>query len=300
MNTILRTALVSAVLAALSACAGLEGLNIQGVDLGRLASAGQHFTALGEKSSDEEQVIGQNTALLLLQQAPLLNDPAVQTYVNRVGNWLAQHSERPELAWRFAVLDNRAVGAYAAPGGYVFITSGMLAQLHSEAELAGVLAHEIAHCVRKHHLQAIQSQAQVGLLSDITQLALQAKASSGSSSGSQALANQKFEGLVTNLYSRGLDRGDEYEADAMGVVIAARSGYDPYGLASVLQGLAVARQDDAALVSFLKVHPNIGDRLSHLEPVHQHLDHFMLAHPSPPQTLDERYLRQVSLGGRSD
>lgn len=296
MHTIyLRCALVSAVLAALSACAGLEGMNIQGVDLGRLASAGKHITSLGEKSSDEEQLIGQNTALLLLQQAPLLDNPAVQTYVNRVGNWLAQHSERPDLPWRFAVLDNRAVGAYAAPGGYVFITSGMLAQLHSEAELAGVLAHEIAHCVRKHHLQAIQSQAQVGLLGDLTQLALQAKASSGSSSGSQALANQKFEGLVTNLYSRGLDRGDEYEADAMGVVIAARSGYDAYGLASVLQGLAVAKKDDAALVSFLKVHPNIGDRLTQLEPVHQYLDLFMQSHPSQPQTLDKRY--QTALKG---
>ncbi|MET1079091.1 MAG: M48 family metalloprotease [Pseudomonas sp.] len=300
MNRTCLRGILLALLGALSACAALdslEGVNIQGIDLGRLASAGKHVAAFREKTLDEEQLIGQDTAVLLLQQAPLLNRPAVQTYVNRVGTWLALHSERPDLAWRFAVLDNSAVGAYAAPGGYVFITRGMLAQLHNEAELAGVLAHEIAHCVRKHHLQAIQSQAQVGLLGDLTQVALQASQanSSGSTSkANQVLAKEKFEGLVGNLYSRGLDRGDEYEADAMGVVIAARAGYDPYGLASVLQGLAVSRQEDPMLVSFLKVHPNIGDRLSELEPVYLYLDQALLAHPAIPKSLEQRYLRQVS------
>ena len=87
------------------------------------------------------------TAELLLQQAPLLDNAGVQAYVNQVGRWVALNSERPDLPWRFGVLDSSVVGAYAAPGGYVFVTSGMLAQMGSEAELAGVLAHEVAHVV---------------------------------------------------------------------------------------------------------------------------------------------------------
>jgi beta-barrel assembly-enhancing protease len=280
---------------ALSACQnmdGLKGLHIQGIDLGRLVSAGQNIGDMGTKGEDEEQLIGAKTASLLLEQAPLVNDPAVQSYVNLVGGWVAQNSERPELAWHFAVLDNKAVGAYAAPGGYVFITSGMLAQLNSEAELAGVLAHEVAHVVRKHHLQAIQQHAGVGLLANLSQLALQAhQASSGRPAG-DSQANEKFEQLVSNVYTRGLDRGDEYEADAMGAVIATRAGYDSYGLATVLQGLASMKQDDASLLTFLKVHPNIGDRLTHLQPTYVYLDR--LTARGSQLTLDDRYLQTVS------
>ena len=281
---------------ALGACQNmdaLKGLNIQGVDLGRLVSAGQNIGDMGAKSEDEELLIGAKTANLLLEQAPLVNDPAVQAYVNLVGGWVAQNSERPELVWHFAVLNNKAVGAYAAPGGYVFITSGMLAQLNSEAELAGVLAHEVAHVVRKHHLQAIQQHAGVGLLSNLSVLAVQThQAASGSPAVGDTQSNEKFEQLVSNLYTRGLDRGDEYEADAMGAVIATRAGYDSYGLATALQGLASMKQDDASLLTFLKVHPNIGDRLTQLQPTYVYLDR--LTARGSQLTLDDRYLQTVS------
>jgi predicted Zn-dependent protease len=281
---------------ALGACQNmdaLKGLNIQGVDLGRLVSAGQNIGDMGAKSEDEELLIGAKTASLLLEQAPLVNDPAVQAYVNLVGGWVAQNSERPELVWHFAVLNNKAVGAYAAPGGYVFITSGMLAQLNSEAELAGVLAHEVAHVVRKHHLQAIQQHAGVGLLSNLSVLAVQThQAASGSPAVGDTQSNEKFEQLVSNVYTRGLDRGDEYEADAMGAVIATRAGYDSYGLATALQGLASMKQDDASLLTFLKVHPNIGDRLTQLQPTYVYLDR--LTARGSQLTLDDRYLQTVS------
>lgn len=273
----------------LGACQGLEGVQIQGVDLGKLASAGQNLTNMGQKSVDEEQVIGQNTASVLLQQASVLNNQELQRYVNRVGLWVAQHSERPDLQWRFVVLDSPQVAAYAAPAGYIFITRGMLLRMNSEAELAGVLAHEVAHVVQRHHLKAIQQQAQTGLLSDLATLAVQAGAAKSGGSDSAAMAD-KFTRSVGDLYARGLDRGDEYEADAMGAVIATRAGYDPYGLAGVLQTLASTRQDDATLVSFLKTHPNIGDRLQRLEPVYQHIERH--AHGSS-QMLDMRYLQAL-------
>ncbi|MDD0842188.1 M48 family metalloprotease [Pseudomonas sp. Gutcm_11s] len=291
-----RSALLVAICAALPACENLqalEGVQIQGVDLTPLASAGRSLSDMGEKTQDEELVIGASTAELLLKQAPLLDNAAVQSYVNEVGRWVALNSERPDLPWRFGVLDSRVVGAYAAPGGYVFVTSGMLAQMNSEAELAGVLAHEVAHVVQKHHLDAIKQKAGAGLLASVSRFALQAsQANSGSVSSSDPAATQKFDQLVTNLYTRGLDRGDEYEADQMGAVIAARAGYDPYGLANVLQDLGTMKQDDATLVTFLKVHPNINDRLTRLEPTYQYLD--KAAAGGSQQTLEQRYQKALS------
>jgi predicted Zn-dependent protease len=260
-------------------------MQIQGIDLGKLASAGQNLTNMGQKSVDEERVIGQNTASILLSKAAVLNNPPLQAYVNRVGLWVAQQSERPELPWRFVVLDSSQVAAYAAPGGYVFITSGMLTRMNSEAELAGVLAHEVAHVVQQHHLKAIQQQAQTGLLTDLATLAVQAGAADKGGSQAGELTD-RFTRSVSDLYSRGLDRGDEYEADAMGAVIATRAGYDPYGLAGVLQTLGTTRQNDAALTSFLKVHPGIDDRLQRLQPVYLYIDKNAAG---PSQSLDARY-----------
>ncbi|MBD9427225.1 M48 family metalloprotease [Pseudomonas sp. PDM15] len=291
-----RTALLAAICAALPACENLqalEGVQIQGVDLSPLASAGRNLSDMGEKTQDEELVIGASTAELLLKQAPLLDNAGVQAYVNQVGRWVALNSERPDLPWRFGVLDSSVVGAYAAPGGYVFITSGMLVQMNSEAELAGVLAHEVAHVVQKHHLEAIKQKAGAGLLANVSRFALQAsQASSSAPTSTDPASTQKFDQLVTNLYTRGLDRGDEYEADEMGAVIAARAGYDPYGLANVLQGLGTMKQDDATLVTFLKVHPNIGDRLKQLEPTYLYLDKAAVG--GSQQTLEPRYQKALS------
>ncbi|WP_071871989.1 M48 family metalloprotease [Atopomonas hussainii] len=275
-------------------CQGVEGLSIQGVDLGNLVSAGRNLGNLGAKDLDEEQQIGQGATSVLLEKAPLLADQRIQRYVNLVGVWIALHSERPELAWRFAVLDSPSVGAYAAPGGYIVITNGLLQRLNSEAELAGVLAHEIAHVVQKHHLNALQQQAQSGLLSDLALLAAQASQVSrqGGMSSKDTAMGERFKQSVSDLYSRGLQRSDEYEADTMGVVLARRAGYDAYGLASVLQLMSSERADTPALANFLKVHPNLGDRLQALEKTYQYLDKQA---PNSGAVLAERYQGYVLL-----
>ena len=110
------------------------------------------------KTVDEagEVEIGQGVAANLLGAAPLVNDEALQAYVNQLGWWLAQQTERRDLNWRFGVLDTDSVNAFAAPGGYVFITKGLLLNMRSEAELAGVLAHEISHVLQRHHLNYIK------------------------------------------------------------------------------------------------------------------------------------------------
>src|SRR5579859_6825435 len=115
---------------------------------------------VGNVPEADEVKIGRQIAGNLLGAAPLVKNPALQAYVNRVGRWVASQSERPDLKWTFGVIESRDVNAFAAPGGYVFVTQGLYRLLRDEAELAGVLAHEIAHVNKKHHLKLLQkSQA---------------------------------------------------------------------------------------------------------------------------------------------
>ena len=208
-------------------------------------------------SEPKEIELGDGIASNLLGAAPLLGDQRIQKYVNNVGRWLALQTERPGLPWRFSVLDTDDINAFAVPGGCIFITRGLLARMKSEAELAGVLAHEISHVLKKHHLQAIKKGARTDLMAEFADEALQ-----------QGGANPAFNKLIsagTEVYARGLDKSDEFEADRMGVVIATRGGYDPYGLPAILQTLHGINPQDSSLSLMFKTHPALGDRLDLLD-----------------------------------
>ena len=222
----------------------------------------------------EEIQIGNDLAARLLGAARLMPDDGVQRYVNLVGRWLAAQTERPDLPWQFGVLDAPEVNAFAVPGGTIFITRGLLERLKSESELAGVLAHEISHVVRKHHLKAIQKGAQTALAG--TALSQVVKTN-------RPEIRDKLIGLGTETFTRGLDKSDEFEADRLGVVIAARAGYDTYGLPAVLQTLQAMNAQDSALAMMFKTHPAPADRLAALaEKMQPTLD----AYASQPQLAD--------------
>ena len=212
-----------------------------------------------EVSEPQEIELGGGIASSLLGAAPLLDNPALQRYVNRIGRWIALQSERPDLPWHFGVLDDADINAFAAPGGYVFITKGLLARMNSEAELAGVLAHEISHVLRKHHLQALKKGARRELMADLADDAIE------SHGGDERLS--KLVSAGTELYARGLDKEDEFESDRMGVVLAARAGYDPYGLPAVLQTLQSINPADSNLALMFKTHPGFDKRLELLGPL---------------------------------
>ena len=127
-----------------------------GVDLGALR-------ALAGFSQEEEVAIGRQAAGNILGAAPLVKDATLQRYVNRVGRWIASQSERPDLPWHFGVIESQDLNAFAAPGGYVFVTRGLYRGLQSESELAGVLAHEIGHVIKKHHLKILQQSRLVDI-----------------------------------------------------------------------------------------------------------------------------------------
>ena len=208
-----------------------------------------------EIDEKQEIEIGRDMAARLLGAAPLVNDARLQRYVNNVGRWLASQTDRPDLPWQFGVLEAPQLNAFAVPGGTIFVTRGLVERMRSEAELAGVLSHEIAHVLRKHHLKAIQKNAQAALAGEALAMAMK---------DSNSEARTKLVSFGTEMYGRGLDKSDEMEADRLGVVIAARGGYDAYGLPAVLQTLQAMNPRDSGLALMFKTHPAPAERLDAL------------------------------------
>ncbi len=205
----------------------------------------------------KEIEMGRQLAAVLLGAKPLHRDVALQRYVNRLGRWISLQSDRPNLPWTFAVLDDTGYNAFAAPGGYVFVTKGLVDSVADESELAGILAHEIHHVVAKHHLAAMRKSAQTGLMT-------RAIASQLGNNAQGALSAQLL-ALGREVYSKGLDQGDEFDADRSGVALAARAGFDPYGLVAVLQQLRTAKPDNPVFTLALSTHPATQTRLDQLE-----------------------------------
>ena len=224
------------------------------------ANSGDLFQLLQQsvESIDEprEIEIGRQLAAVLLGSKPLHADAALQRYVNRLGRWISLQSARPQLPWTFGVLDDPGFNAFAAPGGYIFVTKGLVDQV-DEAELAGILAHEITHVTEKHHLKALSAKARSGIATQL--IASQLRNNVGGAISAQMLA------LGKNLYSSGLDQADEFESDRQGVALAARAGFDPYGLPAVLQQLRTATPDNPLFSLTLSTHPPAQQRLEQLE-----------------------------------
>ena len=241
------------------------------LDFGRIInrtidSAKKFQEANREFSADEEVALGNGITASFLGAAPLHGDASLQRYVNRVGKWLALHSDRADLPWSFGVVDTDTINAFAMPGGTVLVTHGLLRRLGSESELAAALAHEIAHVVRKHQLAAIQSSLNSEIWASFgKEAAGRAIGRRGDVMGlGSAAANVGVDALKNGVFLRPLDRSMEYDADRLGVLIATRSGYDPYGMAAVMQMLAQNKPDGSG-VSVFDTHPAPGDRLQELE-----------------------------------
>lgn len=212
----------------------------------------EQLAGLAGYSEQEEVAIGRQISGSLLGAAPLVKDRRLQKYVNNVGRWVASQSERPDLAWHFGVIESDDINAFAAPGGYIFVTRGLYRLLNDEAELAGVLAHEVGHVIRKHHLKILQQSQLLDM--------------GGKLLAKQTGDNDKIRNLIGNgaeIVSRSLDKSAEFEADRIAVVLAARAGYDAFGLPGVLQEIGHAGNDSSVALLF-KTHPHPDERLTKL------------------------------------
>ncbi len=221
-----------------------------------------------EISEEEEIAIGERLMTGILGAAPLYSNDRIQKYVNQVGRWVARHSERPNLPWRFAVLDSPIANAGAAPGGQVYITTGLLLRMRSEAELAGALGHEIAHVVQKHHLKLYIREKKAAAAKGFGAAALSSQVKVGGGVAGQLAKNAAIEiGLdfFKSLVLTPLDRGEEEQSDRMGMVLAARAGYDPFGLPTAIQILQDVSAEQSGVSVLFATHPNPSDRLASLD-----------------------------------
>ncbi|MGB8953411.1 MAG: M48 family metalloprotease [Candidatus Aminicenantales bacterium] len=222
-------------------------------------------SSFSEITEEEEFYIGRAVAAIILSRYSVYNNNALTQYVNIVGNSVACFSDRPEIyaGYHFLILDSEEVNALAAPGGFVFITKGLLRRCQDEEMLASILAHEIGHISAKHGLQSIKKSRLVDAFKIIGQEAVEHY-------GPEKLAKltDMFEGvlgdIVEKLIERGYDRKYEYAADILSVKCAAKTGFDPNGIVDFLQTMV----DDSSQASgkgWFKTHPTPAQRMERIE-----------------------------------
>lgn len=185
----------------------------------------------------------------------LYPDAAVQQYVNSVGMTMARHAGRPNLDWQFAVVNSDQVNAFAVPGGYIYLTRGLLFRLNNEAQLAGVLGHEAGHIQGRHSVKQLErartaqgATAVVGVVGAIFGF--------GYAGDIAGLAS----GLALMKYSR----GQEEQADYSGLNYMTAAGYNPGGIVQTMEILQSAAGRGGGTPAFLASHPNPGNRIEYL------------------------------------
>jgi predicted Zn-dependent protease len=210
-------------------------------------------------SPERETALGQQAAKQVEREIGLVDAPELAAYVERLGQRLARNSPRRDLVYRFAVADMEEPNAFALPGGWIYVSRGLLTITNSEAELANVIGHEIGHVAARHAAQRETRAAGAGLLAALGGIA--AGAVGGDAAGRSATQLGQLAGAsVIAFYSRDQER----QADEVGQKIAARSGYDPAALASFLGTLereSVQRSAAQRRPSFLDSHPLTGERV---------------------------------------
>ena len=223
----------------------------------KAADAKQKADKLKPLSEKEERSLGEQTSLQLRTRFGVVQDPKVTKYVTLVGSALAVQSSRPNLDWKFIVLDTDAVNAFAAPGGLIHVTRGLLGFAKNEAELAGVLGHEITHVTEKHTVHFIEHSNQISVGTDV------AGEKGYTADVIAKLSELAFHRLLDNQY----DQGQEDQADEEGVQLANKLGYNPRGLQDVLKRLDARNSGRNDKNGWFSSHPATKDRINNVEKI---------------------------------
>lgn len=259
--------LLSAVAAALLVACGSTSVNP--------VTGRQERTVMDERSELAE---GRKAHEQVLKEYGALANPALQQYVNGIGQRLAKSSQRPNLPWTFTVLDSPEVNAFALPGGYIYVTRGIMAYLDSEADLAGVLGHEIGHVTARHGAQRATRQQNAGL-GVLAATVLGAVLESRGMSGAAEAAGQVSQTVAAG-YIASYGRDQELQADQLGAEYLARNQYDPKNMIDVIRMLKnqevfaeqVARAEGRAprqAPGWLASHPSSDQRLREIADIAQ-------------------------------
>jgi predicted Zn-dependent protease len=202
----------------------------------------------------EEVRFGREVAARVIARYGLYENPTLMKYVNLVGLALSRNTNRPELNFHFAVLNTDEINAYAAPGGYVFVTRGALLKMRDESELAGVLAHEIGHIVERHVVRELKIRG-----TDESAAAGLATLIGGNTQSTRAAFAQAVDKAMDILFKDGYKREDETQADKDAVMFCAFSGYSPMGLATYFERLNVIQGKNVGALD--KTHLSYGARI---------------------------------------
>lgn len=220
-------------------------------------------------TNEQEYYLGRAVSAKLLATYPPSQRVALQSYVNKVGGAVASVSDVPETfgGYHFAIVDSPQVNAMSAPGGYIFVSSGFLNLLPDEDALAAVLAHEVAHIVKRHGVNAISNSSLFSALGEFTKASASiAVSNSGSSlplSEITGVFGDSVSGVTDKLLTSGFDRSQEYEADLYAAGLLTKAGYNPVALIKVLEILN--KQTSADKSGWYATHPDPEDRIDELE-----------------------------------
>ncbi len=213
-------------------------------------------------SRETELQIGRSIYRSLVDTDRVMNDPEVQEYVQDIGLKLAAQAQDGDFRFRFFVVNDPAINAFALPGGYVGVHSGLLLATESESELAGVLAHEISHITQRHISRAVFANQRSSILTMAAMLGAILLGAVGGSGDVITGAIATAQGVAAQQQIN-FTRGNEYEADRVGVGVLAAAGFDPMGMPSFFETLA---RQSGPLASqapeFLRTHPVTVNRIA--------------------------------------
>ena len=210
-------------------------------------------SALVPISDEEEIILGKRVAAKVIERYGIVNAPQLTYYLNLITTAIAQRSDRPEIPYHVAILATDDVNAYACPGGYIFVTRGVLSMVRDEAELAGVLAHEVSHVTERHIVNALRNSKLMKVGSEVAADAFRTPG---------PLLDQ-MTSFATDALFEGLDKSDEYESDEKAIDYLDRIGYDYPAMYDVLKKLEIRRKYGSTKV-LDKTHPTPSSRLQKL------------------------------------
>ena len=225
-------------------------------------------------STNEEARIGRSIMRDIRNSGHVVEDPLVNEYINEVGNKVAAQTNDGNHDFTFFVIDDRRINAFALPGGYIGVHTGLLEATRSEDELAGVLAHEVAHVTQRHIARAIHANSRQSLLSTAIMLGAMIAGAAGGSSDVMQAGMAVAQGTAAQQQIN-FTRSNEHEADRVGIAALADAGFDPYGMASFFDVMSRqnSRAPDERAPEFLMTHPVTSSRIAEARDRARHYPH---------------------------
>jgi|TARA_B100000315_G_scaffold253449_1_gene292265 predicted Zn-dependent protease len=218
----------------------------------------------------EEIEIGRRASQQIEKEARILKMQAMEEYIQRLGQRLARNSDLPQISYRFKVIDNDQVNAFALPGGYIYIYTGLIEACQTESQLVSVIAHEIGHAAARHWSQMASAQQGINLVASIVFTVL----------GAPAAWQRDIMGLAVGLGFLAYSRSQESEADRLGLRYMTRTGYNPEGMVGMFEVLMSAHQKEPSRLSSLFLsHPLTSSRIENTREALQHIPPY----PGPDQ-----------------